>query len=261
MTWDESLESSGARVFSGSFVARFDGKGFSQLTGRKEYCRPYDAGIASAMEAAVERVISVLSPDFVYSISDEISAFFFARPGGQLPFGGKENKIVSIGAAAAAVAFSIKAGTEADFDGRAFHCHDNMVKEYLISRIRSGFKNSVSRLAQCHFSAKSLHGVNTAEKIAALSKAGITYDDMPSDFKYGKYWFREPVEVWSEVAGANIVRNRWCQLSPKYAIDDAAIAALEGTIGRLTSQGAAAPKPVPPDPTERSVEASGQGSR
>lgn len=257
MSWDESLENSESVSFTDSFIARFDGKGFSRLT--SAYTRPYDLQIHDGMVAAVERIIKVLSPDFVYNVSDEISAFFFNHQGGQLPFGGKESKIVSIGASASAVAFSAKLGIQADFDGRAFSCPDHMAKEYLLSRTKSGFKNSVSQLAQCHFSSKKLHGVRSAEKIDMLDAIGIKYHDMPESFKYGTIWYKESVPTWSSVASREIIRNRWRSTSLSKVFDEFAISRLEATVSRLNSQGSAGPKPDPPDPESRSAEAGGQG--
>lgn len=211
MTWSQEAEGAGCRVFSSSFVARFDGKGFSGLVRNPRFSRPFDKSICSGMHAAAECIIKNLTPDFVYQVSDEISAFFIARPeaGSQLPFGGKEAKICSIGASAAGTAFSLSIGGPALFDGRAFECSAEQMPDYLASRLKSGFKNSVSQLAGEHFSARALHGKKSADKIEMLLGIGIDYNSMPEDFKFGRIWFKERQQVWSEHAGMEISRNRW----------------------------------------------------
>jgi tRNA(His) 5'-end guanylyltransferase len=123
-----------------------------------------------------------------------------------------------------------------------------MAKDYLLSRTKSGFKNSVSQLAQCHFSAKQLNGVGSARKIEMLLESGINYHSMPSTFKYGAIWYKEPTSVWSQVAGLNIIRNQWRSVPLGAVADSFAISRLEETISRLSSQGSAGPKPAPPDP-------------
>lgn len=239
MTWNAESESLGCRLFSGSFVARFDGKGFSRLVSAPEFVSPFDQTICKSMHAAVESAIKHLTPDFVYQVSDEISAFFIARntPGSQLPFGGKESKICSIGASAAGTAFSLNLGKPGLFDGRAFDCSLDEMPDYLASRMKSGFKNSVSQLAGEHFSAKSLHGRNSTEKLQMLRDAGIEYNDMPEDFKYGRIWYKEKQQVWSQVAACNIERHRWTSAALCSQFSMKAFSELKRTIYELDMAG------------------------
>jgi tRNA(His) 5'-end guanylyltransferase len=245
MTWNSDAEGAGARTFRNSFVARFDGKGFSRLVRSPEFVAPFDNSICQSMHAATDCIIKHLTPDFVYQVSDEISAFFIARPeaGSQLPFGGKESKVCSIGASAAGTAFSLALGKSALFDGRAFDCTADQMPDYLASRLKSGFKNSVSQLAGEHFSAKSLHCRNSAEKLQMLADAGIDYNGMPEDFKYGRIWYKEKQQVWSDVAGEHIQRSRWTSTALYSQLSQAAFSELKRTISEL--DGRAGPKVDP----------------
>lgn len=237
MAWNQDSESEGARIFAGSFVARFDGKGFSKLARAPDISKPFDQNVCDSMHAAVEGIIKHLTPDFVYQVSDEISAFFVARAaaGSQLPFGGKESKICSIGASAASACFSEKFGKPAIFDGRAFACSHDQMPEYFVSRLKSGFKNSVSQLAYEHMSANSMHGMNSLARIARLKELGVDYDSMPQDFKYGRIWFKEKQEIWSDAAGTNIQRMKWSSDSVSCRFSTTPILLLKQSISDITS--------------------------
>jgi hypothetical protein len=91
----------------------------------------------------------------------------------------------------------------AHFDARAFTIPDPVeVENYFIWRQQDAVRNSIQGLAQAHFSAKQLHGVNTsAAQELLFQEKGINWNDTPA------YWKRGRCAVYHGEAGWSIDRE------------------------------------------------------
>ncbi len=198
-------------------VARYDGKGFSQLT--KQYARPFDPVIGDAMIQACLAIAQEMAPRFIYTTSDEISVFWHTNRAANQhpPFGNKQQKIVSIGAAAATAGFlsSHKPVKAPLFDGRAMTFVDNnLTLQYLRSRQMSGKTNSVASLAQEHFSHTELNKVGIGKMLEMLEGTERPWESMPAQYRYGLVFFREMFTV-PALDGGTADRHRWACRSAK----------------------------------------------
>lgn len=177
-------------------IIRCDGKAFHTFT--RGYQKPYDYAIADAMnDAAFALCQGAQGSAFAYVQSDEISVLLtdFATIQTDAWFDGNVQKIASVSAAIATAAFNraLFGGLDWDrsgalFDARVFTIPDPVeVENYFIWRQQDATRNSISGLAQAHFSPKQLHGVNNAQMQELLFREkGINWNDCPTDEKRGR---------------------------------------------------------------------------
>lgn len=174
-------------------IIRCDGKAFHTFT---RHCqKPYDMNLVLAMDAAMLALVrEAQGVAFAYVQSDEISVLLtdFAINTTEAWFDGNVQKIVSVAASVATAAFNAAyAGSQtasAHFDARVFTIPDRVeVENYFIWRQQDATRNSISGLAQAHFSQKQLHGVNNAgmQDLLMLEK-GINWNDRPAEEKRGR---------------------------------------------------------------------------
>jgi tRNA(His) 5'-end guanylyltransferase len=79
-------------------------------------------------------------------------------------------------------------------------------------RQRDCEKNSVSSLAQAHFSHKELHEKNSSDKQDMLMlQKGINWNDVPTKFKRGTALYKVQIVSPNPVdpSGSGVVRNKW----------------------------------------------------
>mgnify|MGYP003405153904 CR=1 FL=1 len=183
----ESVEAARKALPGAILMARFDGRSFSAYTAKA--ARPYDERIQAAMIAATTAIVEDLRPVIAYTQSDEISAVWVPNVGGDFPFGGKFQKIASVGASLAAVAFTAAMdGKPAAFDGRAWQVTTPAEAfAVLCWREADATKNSVSMLARAHFSHKQLHGKTSKDMRAMLEAKGIVWGESQTHFKRGVF--------------------------------------------------------------------------
>lgn len=197
----ESLESSRAAGAGQPVVVRVDGASFSSFT--KGFERPFDSRIAAAMEAAAKAGVKDFHCRLAYTQSDEIS-FLLWCPEGELPFGGRLQKLASRLAAKATAAFLLKglelfpeaiARKVPEFDGRAtaFPSLDLAAKAVLWREIDAR-RNAVSMAARAVFPAKALHGRSSSDMRAMLAAEGIDWQSYPERFRRGAFFRRMTVE-------------------------------------------------------------------
>lgn len=176
-------------------ILRADGKAFHSFTRRCQ--KPYDARLVEAMDvAALTLCREAQGSCFAYVQSDEISVLLtdFATITTEAWFDGNLQKIVSVAASIVTAAFNAQYsdGTsdhyQAHFDCRAFTIPDPVeVENYFIWRQQDAVRNSVSSLAQAHFSHKQLHRVNTSGMHELLfQEKGINWNDLPTEQKRGR---------------------------------------------------------------------------
>lgn len=182
-------------------VVRVDGASFSRFT--RGFGRPFDARIAEAMDAACKALVQDFNCLVGYTQSDEISVLCWS-PEGELPFGGRFQKLASRFAAKATSSFLVKAlelFPEAverqvpEFDGRAtaFPSIDAAARAFLWREIDAR-KNAVSMAARSMFSARSIHGKSSSQMKEMLAAEGIDFRAYPERFRRGAFFRRVTVE-------------------------------------------------------------------
>jgi tRNA(His) guanylyltransferase len=171
-------------------LIRADGRSFhGYLRGA---ARPYDEQFMADMDATAEALCREVSGAvFAYVQSDEISVLVcdFESAGTQPWFGGEVQKIVSIAAATATAALNARRpGKLATFDARVFTIADPVeVANAFIWRQRDCVRNSITMAAQAKFSARQLHGVNSAQMQEMLwQEHGINWNSYPDGCKRGR---------------------------------------------------------------------------
>jgi len=130
-------------------------------------------------------------------------------------FGYRLQKMCSVAASIATAAFSQAMGlnfphldpTE-NFDCRAFNLPREEVCNYFLWRQRDATRNSISSLAQAHFSHKQLHGVDTngMQDLLMLQK-GINWNDCPTMQKRGVCVIKTETPV--QTVGGVVLRSEW----------------------------------------------------
>lgn len=178
----ESVEADRKQLRGTVLVARFDGRAFHTLTRGCE--RPFDTRVQAAMLAAARAIVEDMRPSCAYTQSDEITCVW----PGAVPFDGRFQKIASVGAALASVSFTQSFGEVGVFDGRAWQVPTREAAlDVLAWREDDATRNSVSMLAQAHFSHRALQGVSKRDMIRMLDEKGIVWGESQTHFKRGVY--------------------------------------------------------------------------
>lgn len=193
-------------------IIRVDGVAFHSFL--RHAAKPYDTAVMEAMDAVAEALCARISGSVMaFTQSDECSILVtdFSAPGTQPWYGGVTQKIASVSASIATVAFNrvyqeqrdpaamLEASYEetfAQFDGRVFTIPDPVeVVNYFLWRQRDCVRNSITMAAQAVFPHKRLHGVNTNQMQELLfAEHGINWNDYPDGCKRGRLTTRHTAE-------------------------------------------------------------------
>lgn len=179
-------------------IIRVDGKAFSSFT--KGFGKPWDLVIRNCMTAAAVGLMdNVQGAELAYIQSDEISILLndYKRFESQAWFQKNVQKMASVSASIATAYFG-KAYHEATktwkpelankvalFDSRVFVVPREEATNALIWRQQDAIRNSVSGLAQAHFSHRDLHGKNVRKMKEMLKRKGIRWEDCDTWQKHG----------------------------------------------------------------------------
>ena len=185
-------------------IIRLDGKAFHTFTKRfKEFDQslevgPFSAGMFECMQTTASMLVHYIQGAKVaYSQSDEISILCcdWNSYEAQQWFGGKIQKIVSISAAMASMAFYGRYEQwelieylphRPLFDSRVFNIPREDVVNYFIWRQKDASRNSVNMLGQFHFSHKELQGLKIQDvKDKLWLEKKISWEDLPTWQKRG----------------------------------------------------------------------------
>lgn len=167
-------------------IVRVDGRAFhTYLRGAK---KPFDYEFISHMQHVGISLCSEISgAKMAYGQSDEISVVLDAEI--QPWFGGVVQKMASVAASIATLALIQARGLEGlpQFDARVFVVPSEAeVDNYLIWRQRDAIRNSISMVAQAHFSHRELEGKNSQDMRQMLwDKHEITWSSFPVEAKNG----------------------------------------------------------------------------
>ncbi|MFV2172296.1 tRNA(His) guanylyltransferase Thg1 family protein [Actinomadura sp. LOL_016] len=178
-------------------VVRVDGRSFSRFLRHAD--KPFDDVVMAAMDAVAETLCADMSGAVLaYTQSDECSVLLtdFAAPGTQPWFGGVVQKVASVAASTASIAFNrtYSVGYDdahATFDGRVFTVPTAVeAANYFVWRQRDAVRNSIAMAAQAHFSHRQLHRANTVRMRGLLLEKGVDWDDYPGGCKRGRVTVR-----------------------------------------------------------------------
>ncbi len=204
-------------------IVRCDGKAFHTFT--RNCQKPNDADLASALDAAaMELCRHAQGAQVAYVQSDEISLLLtdFALPTTEAWFDGNLQKITSVAASIVTAAFGSAYHRQGGlFDARVFTIPDPVeVENYFIWRQQDATRNSIQGLAQSHFSASQLLGVNTANmQELVFAATGINWNDTPAYWKRGRCMFYDQAtrdwEVDSEIPVFTAQREYLRRLIPR----------------------------------------------
>lgn len=164
-------------------IVRVDGRAFHTYLRNAD--KPFDSEVMAAMRgAAVELCKEMGGARFAYTQSDEISVLLTdLDPNSQPWFGGQVQKIASVAASIATMAFNDYGSGRATFDARVYTIPSRTeVMNYFRWRQEDAIKNAVSMAAQAHFSHKELHGLSGAQMQEKLfQERGINFRNHYSD--------------------------------------------------------------------------------
>lgn len=220
-------------------VARVDGRSFHSFL--RDAARPYDDHVMASMDAVGKALCEeIQGAQFAFTQSDECSVLItdFESTSTQPWFGGIVQKMVSIAASVATVAFneaySISRagmnGKRAMFDARVFTIPDPVeVANYFLWRQRDCVRNSITMAAQARFSHRQLHGKSTGQMQEMLwAHHNINWNDYEAGAKRGRVIVRKTEEQdvtyvdkrSGQETTTRALRSRWeAQAAPHFTAD------------------------------------------
>jgi tRNA(His) 5'-end guanylyltransferase len=210
-------------------IIRLDGRAFHTFT--KEFNKPFDETIIKAMKYTVQKLCEeVQNVKVAYSQSDEITLFLADYEGKnrQQWFNGDVQKIVSLAASIATYYFNDYMDKNhwinfpdkrkpATFDARVFNLPRHEVVNNFIWRQQDGIRNSISGLAQTHYTEKELNRKSTSQMLSMLLDKKVDWDELPAYKKRGfcvtkEYFILDASELnlpENIKMPENIKRSRW----------------------------------------------------
>ena len=178
-------------------ILRLDGKAFHTLT--RSCDKPFDDFFQTTMiNTAFTLCTEVQGVKCAYAQSDEISLLVtdFDKLSTDAWFDYNLQKMVSVSAGIASANFTKDYGKIGIFDCRAFNIPKEEVCNYFVWRQKDWIRNSVSMLAQAHYSHKELHKKNQADMHEMLHEKGINWANVAPQFKNGGFLSKYNTESW-----------------------------------------------------------------
>lgn len=180
-------------------VIRVDGRGFSKYLEHAD--KPFDVAVGQAMDAvAMALCQEAAGAVFAYAQSDEASVLLtdYQDVHAEPWFGGVVQKIASVSASVATVAFAGEyavRGKLGQFDARVFTLPNAVeAANYFLGRQQDAYRNAISRAAQANFPHQDLQGLNGDQLQEKLyQEKGINFrKDYPDQFRRGGIVTRVP---------------------------------------------------------------------
>ena len=184
-------------------IIRLDGNNFSKWTKGLE--KPFDENLNTLMTEATKFLVKETNAVVGYTQSDEITLILYSGDRKSSIYNdGKKQKILSKLPSKLANFFNNKRkellpnhDKDAIFDARIYQAptlHDAIVQ--ILWRENDATKNSISMLAQSHFSHNSLKNMNGSQMQDKLMlEKGVNWNDLPSKYKRGVYVKRAKVST------------------------------------------------------------------
>lgn len=192
------------------YAVRMDGRAFHTFT--KQFKKPYSETFMKAMNnaglIAAQKVMS--ETQLFYVQSDEITLILRMRENGEMSFGGRMDKVLSLTSSAATAGF-LKELPDVDgfpiFDSRVVPLKDKEeIVEYLDWRRLDARKNAISMTAEHVFGHKALKNKSTSERLEML--VGTDFEKIPYDFYFGRIGHKIVVPKTVEVRGETLTVDR-----------------------------------------------------
>lgn len=196
-------------------IIRLDGNAFHTYT--RGLPKPFDETLHDDLVSSAAFLCAKVSgAQLAYVQSDEVSILItdFANPGTLPWFGGNVQKMTSVSASILTAKFNelrnLGLGDVGErlafFDSRVFTIDDpEDVVQYFSWRHHDAHRNALYSTARAHYSHKQLHGVGGVEQLDMLRRAGINYETLPANFRYGTLLYRnervEDVEFTHKASG------------------------------------------------------------
>jgi tRNA(His) guanylyltransferase len=184
-------------------IIRLDGENFHNWT--KGLKRPFDEGLIDLMRDTAKELVKETNAVVAYVQSDEITLILYSPDKEQSIYhDGKKQKILSKLTGKCVTYFNDNRPTylpehnkNANFDCRIYQTPTlKDAVNQIIWRELDASKNSVSMLAQHHFSHKSLEKLNTKQRQERLfQEKGINWNDFEPKFKRGSYVMRKKLNI------------------------------------------------------------------
>lgn len=183
-------------------IIRLDGNNFSKWTSKLQ--KPFDEGLNTLMTETTKFLVKETNAVIGYTQSDEITLILYsANKKSAIYNDGKKSKILSKLTSKTANFFNDKRKAYlpnhnklADFDCRVYQTptlFDACLQ--LLWRENDATRNSISMLAQSHFSSSYLEKLNSNQRQDALFlEKGINWNDLPNKYKRGTYVQRKIVD-------------------------------------------------------------------
>lgn len=184
-------------------IARLDGVNFSNFTKvLKHDDFVFHDGLIELIVFCAKKVMKYANAKMAYMQSDEISFIWDYPKDSQTTYAGRFQKWESTLAAKFSVYFNnnmhdfINASKDSApiFDCRVWQVpNDVEAMNAILWRQQDCRKNSISMVAQAHFSHKELHGKSGLEKREMLKAIGIDYDKLKDVYRNGTLLIREDI--------------------------------------------------------------------
>jgi len=179
-------------------IIRIDGRAFHTYT--QGFIKPFDKLLQNAMAYTMERLCNEIQGAIVgYTQSDEINILLqdWATLQTDAWFGYNVTKVASVSASIATRTFNqyiISTGrvtSWAEFDSRCFNIPLAEVSNYFVWRAKDWYRNSVTMLAQAHFSHKQLLNKSCSDMHDMLHQKGLNWaTDLDEYSKNGLFMWK-----------------------------------------------------------------------
>jgi tRNA(His) guanylyltransferase len=208
-------------------IMRIDGKAFHTLT--RSCIKPFDEFLSDAMITAAYAVAKeVMGFKLAYIQSDEISILLtdYDTLDTEAWFNYNIQKMCSVSASIASVAFTNAFGKPAHFDCRVFNIPKEEVNNYFIWRQQDWMRNSIQMLARTHYSQKELDHKNVTKMHDMLFQKGVNWAQLyPPKWKNGTvligkttHWDHMSREKWE--FGDFIFKDHWDMMNDIIEVKD-----------------------------------------
>jgi tRNA(His) 5'-end guanylyltransferase len=218
-----------------AYAVRLDGHAFRTFTAP---FRAFDQRLADAMVATATYLLHATHATLAYTCSDEITLVFplelDAETGAWVQkkndFGRRVEKLTSLLAGRASACFALEIAQRTADDAR-LHQHVHVTLPHFDARIllmpedpaagnmelvnmvfwrvQDYEKNSISALAQEHFSPKQLQDKNSKQRLALLAERDVDWHALPMWAKHGTFVKRQVVETQPGVRRTREVSFTW----------------------------------------------------
>jgi tRNA(His) 5'-end guanylyltransferase len=164
-----------------NIIVRLDGRGFSKLSRRIGFKKPYDVDFARTMVETCTTFAREFAPSFVYTFSDEINVLL-----SDIPFAGRVEKLDSVFSGFVSSAFTtslrkvpsfqdhIDGSGPLSFDCRIIPVSRDMVADYFKNRQDEAWRNCINGYA--YWMLREDHSREEAVELLQMKKSKDLHD-------------------------------------------------------------------------------------